>query len=86
MDGQQRHHGVDGPVAQRQAFRVGRTPGAATGGRWSGMIRLGSTARTVCGGSYEPVPAPASRTSVTSSPSAAWIRAAIRGSGRRVRA
>jgi hypothetical protein len=58
--------------------------GAAAGGRWAIMTRDGSIATSLrSSGSYAPAPAPMF-TTVTASPSAAWIAAAIRGSGRRV--
>jgi hypothetical protein len=67
----------------------GRLPAAATqraapAGRFARITGDGSTAMTLRpGGSYEPVPAPTFST-VRASPSAAQIRAAIRGSVRRV--
>jgi hypothetical protein len=62
------------------------THGAAPAGRWARMTADGSTAVTSrSDGSYDPVPAP-TLTTVRASPSAAQIRAAIRGSAGRVAA
>ena len=58
--------------------------GADPLGRWATITALGSIAITCrSDGSYEPVPAPTLAT-VRASPSAAWIRARIVGSSRRV--
>ena len=69
--------------ASGSASAVAITAGAASVPRWPIMTSDGSTARTQRSvGSYEPEPAP-TFTTVRAGPSAVWIAAAIRGSGRR---
>jgi hypothetical protein len=71
------------PSSNGSSSATALTTGAASSGRWAIITSDGSTATTSrsCG-SYDPAPAP-TFTTVRASPSAARIRAAILGSGRR---
>src|SRR5262249_8084013 len=71
-------------VGTGSASATACTTGAAAAGRCAIITELGSTASTVCGGSYAPAPAPM-LTTVAVEPRADPIAAAIRGSGCRVR-
>ena len=74
------------PSSNGRRSAVASTAGRSRRERCARIAAEGSTATTGrSSGSYEPAPAP-TFTTVRAAPSAAWTRAAIRGSGRRTAA